>query len=120
MAACFTLNLIGRSLIGLITPLLPHLAVEFYSHHPKYQNAPNEAIRTPFKQLQIDNKFIGDIRHIEDIMEIVLKIRSIISEKRLKNGKLINMEKMVCNLFINWSISHSVSSKLSFKIRFLL
>lgn len=90
------MDTIGRSLIGLITPILPHLAVEFYSHHPEHQNAPNESIRTPFEQLKIDSKFIGeDLRNLEYLMRIVLKTRSIIADKRLVNGKLINMEKMV-------------------------
>lgn len=96
-SARFTLDQIGRALVGIITPILPHLAVEFYSHHPKFQHNPKEAIRKAFKQIQIDQKFIGTNLHIiEDLMEIVLQIRSKIFDKqRLVNGKLISMEKMV-------------------------
>lgn len=85
LAACYTISLIGRSLIDLISTILPHLAVEFYSYHPALKNSSDQVLKRRFTEILEDiekseEKFTMSEKELDEVMECVLKIRSKIAE----------------------------------------
>uniref|UniRef100_A0A914X861 Isoleucine--tRNA ligase n=1 Tax=Plectus sambesii TaxID=2011161 RepID=A0A914X861_9BILA len=64
-----TLDVVGRALAGSLAPMLPHLAVEFFHHHPLVSDA-GAMLREPFPSVDIEPTAV-------DIQRIVETARSI-------------------------------------------
>lgn len=76
-AACFTLDCIGKALCVIILPILPHLVIEYYSHHPLLKNQCSTALRQSF--FDISNSILSK----EIIFETSDKIQQIFEEEKI-------------------------------------
>lgn len=72
-AVQFTLSRIGIRLVSCIAPILPHLATEFFQHHPCVKNC-SEALRNCSKVWQKGN--INECPDLYNVNERLHKLRS--------------------------------------------
>jgi isoleucyl-tRNA synthetase len=76
-AALWTLDVVGRTLIQTIASIMPHLAVEFFTHHPTLSADPELAFRQcfdadgqPLKDTQVQ-RMIGNREQLQELMELL-------------------------------------------------
>ena len=82
----YTIDLIGRKLTNILSPILPHLSTEYCIHHPRLRYEPEKAVK---QQLcdnfeMIENNFEAD----KEIVTVILKLRSSIMEKIGSKGDI--------------------------------
>uniref|UniRef100_A0A915ER32 Methionyl/Valyl/Leucyl/Isoleucyl-tRNA synthetase anticodon-binding domain-containing protein n=1 Tax=Ditylenchus dipsaci TaxID=166011 RepID=A0A915ER32_9BILA len=88
-AALFTFLIVGHRLVGSIAPILPHLAVEFFQHHPLYKDEIELATRLTFDDLKLNDEWIGDELHLNRTMGLVFQLRENLN---IKNDRELEMK----------------------------
>lgn len=118
------MDCIGRVLCVTIAPILPHLVIEYYSHHPLLKNQCSDALKQSFSDLSnsiLSKKVIlGTSNETHQIIEeeklnllinnCIFKIRANISKmmfqkndvnNKNKNKTFTNIQKMVTYLYFH-------------------
>uniref|UniRef100_A0A183C260 isoleucine--tRNA ligase n=1 Tax=Globodera pallida TaxID=36090 RepID=A0A183C260_GLOPA len=83
-AVLITLDVVGQVLVSAIAPILPHLATEYFAHHPTLRHQPAEAFRQAFmpetgiellRRSSALQNAIGDRAELARMMDAVRDIR---------------------------------------------
>jgi hypothetical protein len=74
-------------MMTILAPILPHLAVEFYTHHPTLKSNPAQSFRAEFeadqwllKNTQVQ-KAIDEGSELNELMKLISNARDQISSK---------------------------------------
>uniref|UniRef100_A0AC34RQM2 Isoleucine--tRNA ligase n=1 Tax=Panagrolaimus sp. JU765 TaxID=591449 RepID=A0AC34RQM2_9BILA len=116
-SAVYTIDLIGRKLATLIGQLLPHLAVEYCSHHPLLKNRPDEVLKGTIVQ-EIDVEELVD-ENMETSFQLLLKIRKQVMETLgtrvdlSKKGLIIRAPAVDHQELLKYQQNESVDSDLT-------
>ena len=99
--AQFTLDTIGCGLARLLAPLLPHLAAEFVSYHPRLKqtlaNCLEHLLAPPTPP---PSRLFNGERDANALVEFTQRLRSLIATKMEAKGEKLDYQKMVRICFV--------------------
>jgi valyl-tRNA synthetase len=77
---------VGISLVSVISPILPHLAVEFASFHPLCD--PEDILRQDYTAAHIEKEIFSDAAQLEETMALITHIRTTVTRMNQSNADI--------------------------------